>query len=223
MYMYYKAGTALYVMSAITAIIFIMGALFKFYRWKRKQQLRLSIKVGIVGILKIMFSQVLLQLHLFRQGLVCWVACILILWGFLGLLAQSGLLVFLSHLVSPTSPLIEFFYQGKGKVLLNTWGDIWGTALLLGPIVAVVARYVFKKTELNPIAQDYFAILLILVIAITGFAAEIIRVKETAASPSYIGLIRNHLTISFLFIVYMPFSKMCRFFIKPMEQFFTVS
>lgn len=223
MYMYYKAGTALYIMSAIAVILFIMGTLFKIYRYKKRQKLHFSSIEGIFGIIKIIFSQVLLQLHLLKQSLVQWITCILILWGFLGLLVQASLLRFLSHFVPPASPLTEFFYQGKGKILLDVWGDFWGTALLVGTIIAIVARYVFKKTELNSIAKDYFAIILLLSICVTGFLGEIIRMKETATSPAYIGLIRNHLTISLLFIIYIPFSKMCRTFIKPMEQFFVPS
>ena len=72
-------------------------------------------------------------------------------------------------------------------------------------------------------AKDYFAIILLLSIAITGFIGEIIRVEESATSLNYIGLIRNHLTISLLFIIYIPFSKLCLNFIKPMEQFFVPS
>ena len=223
MYMYYKAGTGLYVMSAIAVIIFIMGAFFKIYRWKNKHNLHLSAKEGIAVILRVIFFHLLLQLHLLKRSFVQWVICILILWGFLGLLAQTSLLAFLSHFISPASPLFGFVYQGKGKILLDVWGDIWGTALLVGPIMAVVARYVLKKRELNSIAQDYFAILLLLAISVTGFLGEFIRVKETAASPTYIGLIRNHLTISLLFIAYIPFSRLCRTFVKPMEQLFLSS
>lgn len=221
--MYYRAGTGLYVMSAIAVIVFVVGSFFKIYRWKKRQNLHLSAKEGISGILRVIFSQLLLQLHLLKQGSLHWVVCILILWGFLGLLAQTSLLAFLSHFVSQNSPLVEFFYQGKGKIMLDVWGDICGTALLVGPIMAVVARYILKKSELSSIAKDYFALLLLLAISITGFFGEVIRVKETAASPAYIGLIRNHLTISLLFIAYIPFSRLCRSFVKPMEQFFISS
>jgi len=223
MYMYYKAGTGLYIMSAIAVIIFILGALFKIYRWKSKHNLHLSAQEGISGIVRVMFSHLLLQLHLLKLSFVHWVVCILILWGFLGLLAHTSLLAFLSYFISPSSPSVEFFYQGKGRILLDVWGDIWGTALLVGPLMAVVARYVLKKRELNSIAQDYFAILLLLAISVTGFLAEFIRMKETAVSPTYIGLIRNHLIISLLFIAYIPFSRMCRSFVKPMEQLFISS
>jgi len=221
--MYYKAGTGLYLMSTIAVIIFMVGTFFKIYRWKKKQNLHLSVKDGIPGILRIIFSQLLLQLHLLKQSLVRWVVCILILWGFLGLLAQTSLLAFLSHFVSPASLLIEFFYQGKGEILLGVWGDIWGTALLVGTIMAVVVRYVFKTAELNSMARDYFALILLLAISLTGFLGEIIRANETAASPTYIGMIRNHLTISLIFIAYIPFSKMCRTFVKPLEQLFITS
>ena len=223
MYMYYKAGTALYIMSAIAVIIFLIGTLFKIYRWKKKQNLQFSSKGGIVGFVKVIFSQVLFQLHLLRQSVLQWVTYILILWGFLGLLAHTSFLAFLSYFVPLASPVSEFFYQGKGKILLDVWGDIWGIALLVGPIIAIIARYVFKRMELNDIARDYFAIILLLAISVTGFIGEIIRVKETAVSPNYIGLMRNHLTISLLFIIYIPFSKLCRSFIKPIEQFFVSS
>ena len=220
MYMYYKAGTALYIMAAIAVVLFIIGTLFKIYRWKKKQNLRFSFKGSIVGFVKVLFSQVLFQLHLFKQSVLQWVTYILILWGFLGLLADTSFLAFLSHFLPPASPVSEFFYQGRGKILLDVWGDIWGTALLVGPIIAFIARYVFKRMELSEIAKDYFAIILLIAISTTGFFGEIIRVKESAASPTYIGLIRNHLTISLLFIIYIPFSKMCRSFIKPIGQFF---
>ena len=52
---------------------------------------------------------------------------------------------------------------------------------------------------------------------------EFIRVKETAASPRYIRLIRTHLTISLLLIAYITFSRQCRTFVKPMEQLFISS
>ena len=220
MYMYYKAGTALYIMSAIATILFIIGTLFKTYRWKKKQNLRFSFKGSIISFVKVLFAQILFQFHLLEQSILKWITYILILWGFLGLLAHTSFLAFLSHFILPTSPVSEFFYQGKGKILLDVWGDIWGTALLVGPIIAIIARYVFKRMELSDMAKDYFAIILLISISMTGFIGEIIRVEESATSPTYIGLIRNHLTISLLFIIYIPFSKMCQSFIKPIEQFF---
>lgn len=220
MYMYYQAGTALYIMAATAVILFIIGTLFKIYRWKKKQNLQFSSQGGILSFIKVLISQVLFQLHLLKQSVLQWVICMLILWGFLGLLAQTSFLAFLSHFLPPASPVSEYFYQGTGKILLDVWGDIWGTALFVGPIIAFIARYVFKRMELDEIARDYFAIILLIAISTTGFFGEIIRVEESAASPAYIGLIRNHLTISLLFIIYMPFSKMCRSFIKPIRQFF---
>ena len=52
---------------------------------------------------------------------------------------------------------------------------------------------------------------------------EFIRVKETATTPRYSGLIRTHLTISLLLIAYITFSRQCRTFVKPMEQLFISS
>jgi len=164
----------------------------------------------------------------------------LVFVGFLGLLLQTSFLFFCSHLVSPESWLVLFFYKGNGKLFLDFWGDWFGLCMGAGVSMAFCRRFILKPQQVDTLYSDVSALFLLLLIAISGFWCEGMRIAQTELTPdmkfSFVGypvalLLKGlhlqeltypwwvwvHVIASLSFIAYIPFSKMLHIFTSPAE------
>jgi nitrate reductase gamma subunit len=164
----------------------------------------------------------------------------LIFVGFMGLLLQTSFLFFCSHFLSPESSLVVFFYEGKGKLILDFWGDWFGICMVVGLTIAFCRRFILKAEQLETLYADAFALFLLLLIGISGFWCEGVRIAQVALTPemkfSFIGypialMVKGlpltessyewwvwvHIIASLSFIAYIPFSKMLHMFTSPTE------
>jgi len=122
--------------------------------------------------------------------------------------------------------------------------DIFGMVFILGVLFAIIRRYIIRPSRLNRIVDDAVILLLLLIIAITGFLLEGTRMAVTqpdwaAWSPvghfiaGWFGSASNqaveathrllwwfHLVISMGFIAYIPYSKLFHLFISPANLYF---
>jgi nitrate reductase gamma subunit len=243
--MYYEAQWSLYVFTVITMVIFFIGVYANIYlMWKGKAK-SLTYKFSLDPMIKALFVNVLLQGKLLKQSLLRWFMHISIFWGFMGLLAHTTLLAYLAHFVTEDSALAHVFLDvnGKGRLFLDVWGDFWGTLLLVGCLIAIFRRYIFKAQQLDTILADTVAIFLLFSVAATGFFCEAVRFLPLPPSPdfnySFLGYgltkilrlmpqstikylkyteqVRNHLAVGLFLILYIPFSKMWHIFVSPIE------
>lgn len=75
------------------------------------------------------------------------------------------------------------FIQGNFYLIWSLVGDLAGLVVLIGMIMAVYRRYITKPTRLDTKPIDTFAIVLILVIVVTGFTSEAMRIAISNMPP----------------------------------------
>lgn len=240
MYMYFEATVLLYILTVFTLAIFFIGIYANIYLWRKGKAASLHHRLNFASLIKALILDVLLQVQLFKQSLLRWMMHFCLFWGFLGLLAHTTFLAIMSHFAPQNHPFTQFIFLGPGRKFLDVWGDLWGLILLIGVIIAILRRYVFKTEQLDTIASDTTAILFLLFIALTGFICEAQRLAAAPFEPymrySFIGcplasLIRSmsslsydfhsivwiHTIISLVFLAYIPFSKMFHIIVSPVE------
>jgi len=239
MYMYFEAGSVLYILTAIIFAIFAYGAYANISIWRKGKARSLHRQFNKGMVFKTLFYEIILQLQVFKQSRIRWTVHIFIFYGFLGLLMHTGLLALLSHFVPRGSIISDYFFLDGGKLALDLWGDLFGSLLLMGVILAILRRYLFKVEQLDTIATDTIAIVLLLLTAVSGFLCEAVRIAQLSPSPTlaysflgnllampirgiqlpfnYINVVWVHVIISFTFLAYIPFGKMWHLFTSPIE------
>ncbi len=240
MYLYFSASAALYVLSALAVLFLLLGFAGKLYVLMQGKASSFHKKARVKNMIWIFFRNVIVQKQLFEQSVVRWTMHMLIFVGFMGLFMQTSFLAFCSHFLSSESSTVLFFFQGKGKLLLDFWGDLFGLFMVVGLTIAFCRRFLLKSKQLDTVYSDAFAVLLLLVIVFTGFWTEGVRIAQAEFAPelrfSFIGyplaivlkrisldgfkyeiLVWIHAIVSLAFIAYIPFSKMLHIFATPTE------
>ncbi|MFZ7103855.1 MAG: heterodisulfide reductase-related iron-sulfur binding cluster [Peptococcaceae bacterium] len=157
-----------------------------------------------------------------------------------------GFIVFAigTFIVALDADLGTSLFQGWLYLGLSLLLDIAGLLGIIAILVFLWRRYIARPERLDNKPEDLISLLFILVILITGFLLEGIRIVATNDSWalwSPVGLTVGkiisfadimtlqkvhlfswwlHLLLVFGFIAYLPFSKMLHIFISPLNQFF---
>ena len=113
MYLYFEATGLLYVCTLITLVIFLAGALVNISLWRKGKAKSLYNPINMLPMIKVFIFEVILQLQILKISFIRWIMHFTIFIGFLGLLAETSFLAFLSHIVPASSMLSTFFYQSK--------------------------------------------------------------------------------------------------------------
>ena len=166
---------------------------------------------------------------------------ILISWGFVILFIGTTVVFIQADLKIPI--MHGWFYLIFQSLIL----DIFGLGAIIGLIIALYRRYVVKMPRLtHGLWQDGFLLASLLTILVTGFLVEGLRIVATndpwgpwspvglATGRALVALgIREygtqlavhrflwwfHLLVSYVFIGYIPFSKMMHLFTSPASIF----
>ncbi len=136
-------------------------------------------------------------------------------------------------------------YKGSLYLWLSLLLDLGGLAAIIGILLAYYRRYAQKPERLDTGPDDGYSLHLILLIIISGFILEGLRIAATgdpwsAWSPvgMVIGKLLNglspgtlsgvhvffwwaHLLLAFGFIAYLPYSKLLHIVTTPLNQFFS--
>jgi heterodisulfide reductase subunit E len=240
MHLYFEATAALYTLTLITLIILFAGVISVVVLWNKGKAKSLHHKLNFSAISKAFILNCLLQVQILQISFVRWIMHFCIFIGFLGLLAQTSFMAFLSHFLPAGSALADTFFKGPGSRVLDVWGDVFGVMLLAGLIIAIARRYVVKTKQLDTILADTMSVVLLTVIALTGFLSEGFRLMDpqyaSVASYSFAGNILAsifsaaglgamdyivwvwiHALVSLFFLAYIPFSKAWHIFVSPIE------
>ena len=108
----------------------------------------------------------------------------LIFIGSILLFAGAGL-DFLNHYFFEI-PFNAPFIRGEVYVLFGGLWDFGGLMVLVGLLMAFIRRYIQRPKRLNTILDDGIALLIILIVVISGFLIEGFRM--IAATPEHLGL-----------------------------------
>jgi heterodisulfide reductase subunit E len=240
MYLYFEATAVLYTLTVISVLLCIAGILTTVALWRKGKAKSLHHKLSLAAVLKAFITDVVFQAQILKVSLVRWLMHFCIFIGFMGLLAQTSLMAFISHFAAPDSFLAQSFFHGGGSRVLDIWGDLFGVILLLGLLIALCRRFVFKTKQLETIAKDTTSLLLLTVIGVTGFMSEAFRLMDPQYADvawfSFAGMLLSqvlqafgisamsytfwvwvHAGASFIFIAFIPFSKAWHIFVSPIE------
>jgi len=140
-----------------------------------------------------------------------------------------------------------FDIRGWFYLILSLTLDVLGLAVLIGVIVAAFRRYLLRPKYLDRIWEDGVILSLIALVIITGFLVESLRIAVLKPSfevwsavswniaPLFAGIGEDtllflhriawwtHMTLSFAFIAYIPFSKLRHIFTTAGSIFFRSS
>jgi Fe-S oxidoreductase/nitrate reductase gamma subunit len=100
-----------------------------------------------------------------------------IFFAFLGLMLVTAILTVQEDF---TELLFHFKYlTGNAYLIWSLFADLCGMVLLLGLLFAIFRRYITKPSRLDTKPADTYALLMLLVIVITGFTNEAMRIAMT--------------------------------------------
>lgn len=237
---YYKPWIYFGIVQSIGLLIFIIGMAdnISFYLKGKVVSLRNEKSYG--AMVKVFFREVLFQRQLLQQSSLRWFMHILIFWGFIALMSLSAVSVLLDSVIPAGSPLAEYLTTGQGRMYYKLVGDTGGLMILIGAGIAFIRRYIIRPDQVETIWTDTIALNTLIILVLTGFTLESMRIASLPASPEFqysfvantlAGLFRGidnpapymtglwtlHGTLSAALIAYIPFSKLMHIFSAPTE------
>ncbi len=191
-------------------------------------------------ILKTVFFDILLQRRILANGVSRWFIHSLIFYSFFARFALSLFTVFLQKIAPASELAITLVNRDSGFVA--TFNDVTGIFILAGVVWAMFRRFVTKPEYLLTQEQDTVALILIGLIAFTGFALEGVRILITQiphhiAISAFTGYLISrilsiasinwqlvygylwyvHAILWALFIAYLPLGKLKHIFTTPLS------
>ncbi len=218
----------------ISVILFLVGMYIQLDKWGRGIPEGATKPTGAWGALKLIFSKVfekgigaalgilildvLFQRRTYRRRKLEWLMHILIFWGWIGLLILT--------IIAAGAEFYGPFIKGAGpEFFIGVWtslelpNDIFGYMLVAGIVIAIARRLFFtgKDVQARNADIDWILIIGLLIVVVTGFYAQDIRVGEGVERDiisNYPANFFDNITVMFhevftlLFCVaYLPFSK----------------
>lgn len=235
--MAYAHPVVFYVAAGLAVAVFLLGLAGRVALWRRGKARAWEGRLDRPTMARAVAGRVLLQSQLFRQSPLRWGMHMAIFWGFVLLFLESLWLMVLAWLVPAESGVGRFFEGYAGQALLGLWGDVWGLVLVAGVVTALVRRYVVRPAQVRTMFDDALTLWFLLAVALTGFAAEGVRLaggSETAAGWSFVGrgftwvstafgiqdamtLFWVHGLLSLVFLALVPYGKLMHMVAAPIE------
>jgi len=228
-----KGHNWVYVIAVIGVVSFTIGIIRRILLWKKGKPLDRSDNISrriFDTLIQIFIAPK--QYYRIYRGLFH----SFIFWGFLVLFIGTVLVASNEYLMIPT--MHGSFYLGMSFAL-----DIFGLLLIIGTLLALFRRYILLPEGLDRKAEDLITPLLLLLIAISGFFIEALRISATKPDFerwSFIGWLLSkplsniplrsiitlhiyfwwvHASLSVLFIGLLPYLKVSHIFYAPISIF----
>lgn len=232
--MSYKQPALFYLLAFMAVAVLALGLGARVLLWRN-----LASTDAVRGggrFLRALLGPALFQTRLLRLSRVRWLIHMAIFWGFLLLFVESLWLMVLKWGVPEEGGTARFFADSTGEAILALWGDVWGLVLLIGLVAALVRRYAVRSPQLQTLLEDAVALWFLLVVTLTGFAAEGARLALEGEATSWAFLGRGfmwvkpafgledpitlfwiHGILSLLLIAFLPYSKLAHVFAAPAQ------
>lgn len=217
-----------YALAAVATVIFLIGLYRRWtlYRSGWVEHRDPGFDWGSV------FARVFINTSIFKGDTLGGATHMFIMWGFVLLFVGTALSTIDHWLIHY---LKGNLYLGYAFVL-----DMAGAALIIGVVLAYLRRWFFKRAKMVTVTRDHVVLVLLLVISITGFLVEGMRLRAQTLpwhEPSPFGqwiaaasglsvpeaLLAHkiwwwiHSFLSLFFIAYFPFSKFIHVFAAPVD------
>ncbi len=234
--MYYTPGIWFYIAATISLMLMGLGLYSRVHIWRQGKNPGPK-RLQLARLPRALLRQVFVQPGLRELSILRWTIHMAIFVGFAGLFVQTSFLFLIDDFLSADSALVSFFYHGAGQALLDIWGDLFGLLLLTGLVAALARRLFGSDPRIEGSEQDIPTLLLLLLISLSGFMLEGLRINldpGRGSGFSYIGLISAHtlaplagalfyklilwlhIALSLFFIAYLPFSKLLHILTAPL-------
>ncbi len=144
-----------------------------------------------------------------------WLVHALVVWGFLGLLAATGLDYGLALMgIKETGTPVPIWYP------VRLLGTVAGAALVYGSTVLIVDRYrAANRSVVKSTTADWLLLALLWVTAVTGFAIELALYLPGAPVWGY-WLFLVHVAVAMELVLLAPFMKLAHAVYRPVALFF---
>jgi nitrate reductase gamma subunit len=194
----------------------------------------------IFSILKTVFFDILLQRRILANGVSRWFIHSLIFYSFFARFVVSFATI-LFQKMAPEAAL-TLTLVNKDSPFMATFNDLTGVFILAGVIWAMVRRFVTKPEYVATQEEDTIALVIIGLVAFSGFVVEGIRIliaqiPEQVAMSAFAGYLMSrlfsianvswqsiygyfwyiHALLWALFIAYLPFGKLKHIFTTPLS------
>lgn len=213
--------TALYVALAI----FGVGLLYKISGWFRfsvdmqgrtgaaaapsripaalKGMLTTLFSPKLVVLTRVFVSDVLLQMRIRKEDVTRWLMHMLIFIGFMFL--------FFTHALDNIilTSLYDRYYLD-----LNPYLIMAGSMVLAGVAIAAYRRFILKVQRLKTAGPDYYALIILAVIIISGLSMELTKLTSRENYQTYWNI---HVYACLFGLAYLPFSKMLHVLTTPLS------
>ncbi len=214
--------TAIYMALAIfgVGLIFKVSGWFRFSIDMQHRQMALAassrIPAALKGVLTTLFNpkkllilvrvfvrDVLVQMRILDEDILRWLMHLLIFAGFMFLLFAHAL----DKII--VTPLFDPYYLKLNPFLL-----VAGLMVLSGVGIAFYRRFILKVPRLKTAAPDYYALILLAVIIVSGMAMELTKLTSYENYQTYWNI---HIYTCLFGLAYLPFSKMLHVFTTPVS------
>jgi nitrate reductase gamma subunit len=246
--MHYKiqADIVFYTIAGIATLLLLLGLAGMVHLWMLGKEKPLGTEIKVSKWITAILKAGILQTQILEYSTLAWLAHMMIFWGFMFLLLLTSFHFVLIWIIPSSSSFFHYFKAGGGNFFLAFWGDFWGLTLFIGILLALFRRYILRPETQNTISDDSIAIWSLFVLTITGFMCEAVRLaaRPEAQDAAYsfavhwmVPLLRRynwaevhitylfwiHAIVSFIFIVYIPFSKFRHIFSSPLDYAFVTA
>lgn len=157
----------------------------------------------LVLLLRVLIKEVLLQIHILSENSLRWLMHMLIFTGFTFLLFFHAL----DRII--VTPLHDRYF-----LALNPFLIVAGLMVLAGVAIAIYRRLILKVARLKSAAPDYYVLILLAVIILSGLTMELTKLTSYANYQTYWNI---HVYTCLFGLAYLPFSKMLHVFTTPMS------
>jgi nitrate reductase gamma subunit len=237
--LYYKPWTYFWVVQSAGLVLLAAGTAWKVSFYRRAGKQSLYEKPDYLMMLRAFIREVILQKQLAEKSITRWAAHIGIFYGFMGLLLLSAIAVILKFMPEGSAAGI-YMTAGQGHNYYKLAGDFFGLIVLIGLVTAFIRRYVIRDRQLYTEPGDTIALVSLLVLVVTGFLLEAVRIALAAPAPelhysfvgySMAGIFRGmeglaglatglwvfHATLNAMLLAYIPHSKFLHIVNSPVE------
>jgi Fe-S oxidoreductase/nitrate reductase gamma subunit len=235
---------SIYLIFLIPLAIFLNG-LYRHYRLLSIVKIDLKIS-NIRERIKTLINESVIQKRIATKDYYAGTMHLFFFWGFVILFLIGALWDGIEHnflrFVMDTS-----FLQGKVYLVRSLILDVVGILAIVGVLMAIFRRYVLKPDKIDNKLEDFYILILMLVILVSGFLVEGARIAVTEIKkhpdwavwspggyviakllislPEKTNLLLHkifwwfHMFVAFSFIAYVPYSKLVHVILYPANQF----
>ena len=172
-----------YAFMVITFIILIVGLKKRYAMWKIGKPASFNFKERLGERIGYFIANGIFHKSILREAFPGWMH-FFIFWGFLILSIGTGLVAFQADFTDLFFKVK--FLKGDFYLIFSFLLDLAGLMAIIGILMAIFRRYVTMPTRLDNKPDDAIVLVWILVVLVTGFLAEGVRIANFMADPNYV-------------------------------------